>query len=108
MVHVQTLHLASGRPFAVEDRWLNPQVLPDPRPDFAQISANEWLVAHVAYASGDISFAAEAVTGWEAAALDLAEGTAVFVTERGTWSPEYPITWVRLVHAPGYRLSTVL
>lgn len=108
MVHLQTLHLASGRGFVVEDRWLNRAVLPEPFPDFARISANEWLVAHVSFASGDIAFAAESATGWEAEALGLAEGTAVFVTERCTWAPDAPITWARLVHAPGYRLSTTL
>jgi GntR family histidine utilization transcriptional repressor len=108
MVHVQTLHLASGRGFVVEDRWLNRAVLPEPMPDFSAISANEWLVAQVSFASGDIGFAAEGASGWEAEALGVAEGTAVFVTERCTWAPAAPITWVRLVHAPGYRLSTIL
>lgn len=108
MLHVETLHLASGRGFVAEDRWLNRAVLPDPMPDFAVISANEWLVAHVSFASGDISFAAEPAAGWEAAALGLAEGMAVFVTERCTWAPDQPITWVRQIHAPGYRLSTML
>jgi GntR family histidine utilization transcriptional repressor len=107
MVHLRTLHLASGRPFVVEDRWLNRKVLPDPMPDFAEISANEWLVAHVSFTTGDIAFSAEAASGAEAEALAVPEGTAVFVTERCTWSPDAPITWVRLVHAPGYRLSTV-
>ncbi|MBI1171430.1 UTRA domain-containing protein [bacterium] len=107
MVHLRTLHLASGRPFVVEDRWLNRKVLPDPMPDFAEISANEWLVAHVAFTTGDIAFSAEPASGAEAEALGLTEGTAVFVTERCTWAPDQPITWVRLVHAPGYRLSTV-
>ncbi len=108
MLHIETLHLASGRGFALEDRWLNPAILPTPLPDFAAISANEWLVAHVSYASGDISFAAEPASDAAAAALGIAQGSAVFVTERCTWAPDAPITWVRLVHAPGYRLSTVL
>ena len=108
MVHIQTLHLASGRGFVAEDRWLNRSMLPDPMPDFGAVSANEWLVAQVSYATGDINFSAEAAAGWEAAALGVAQGTAVFVTERCTWTPDAPITWVRLVHAPGYRLSTIL
>lgn len=108
MVHIQTLHLASGRGFVAEDRWLNRSMLPDPMPDFAAVSANEWLVAQVAYATGDINFSAAAAMGWQAAALGVAEGTAVFVTERCTWAADAPITWVRLVHAPGYRLSTML
>lgn len=108
MLHIETLHLASGRGFAQEDRWLNPAILPTPLPDFAAISANEWLVAQISYASGDISFAAEPASDAAAAALGIAQGSAVFVTERCTWAPDAPITWVRLVHAPGYRLSTVL
>ena len=108
MLHVETLHLASGRGFVLEDRWLNPAILPTPLPDFAAISANEWLVAHISYASGDISFCAEAASDAAAAALGIAQGSAVFVTERCTWAPDAPITWVRLIHAPGYRLSTVL
>ena len=108
MLQVETLHLASGRGFVLEDRWLNPAILPTPLPDFAAISANEWLVAHISYASGDISFCAEAASDAAAAALGVAQGSAVFVTERCTWAPDAPITWVRLIHAPGYRLSTVL
>ncbi len=108
MLHVETLHLASGRGFVLEDRWLNPAILPTPLPDFEAISANEWLVAHISYASGDISFCAEAASDAAAAALGVAQGSAVFVTERCTWAPDAPITWVRLIHAPGYRLSTVL
>lgn len=108
MLHIETLHLATGRGFVIEDRWLNPAVLPHPTPDFSAISVNEWLVAHVSFANGDISFAAEAATSWAAEALAIPQGAAVFVTERCTWAPDAPITWVRLVHAPGYRLSTVL
>jgi GntR family histidine utilization transcriptional repressor len=107
MEHLETLHLADGRPFAHEVRWLNPAVLP-PLPEFAAISVNEWLVATVAFASGDIAFSAEAADPRTAAVLGVAEGAALFVTERITRSPEAPITFVRLVHAPGYRLHTAL
>lgn len=108
MLHLRTLHLASGRPFVVEERWLNPAALPAPLPDFAKVSANEWLVAEVSFTTGDIAFSAEPASGPEAAALAVPEGTALFVTERCTWAPEAPITWVRLAYAPGYRLSTML
>ena len=105
---LETLHLADGRPFVHEGRWLNPAVLPAPLPDFAAVSANEWLVAHVAYATGDIAFAAEGAGPREAAVLGVAEGTALFITERMTWTAEAPITLVRLAHAPGYRLQTMV
>lgn len=108
MIWLETLHLADGRPFVLESRWLNPAVLPAPLPDFAAVSANEWLVAHVAYATGDIAFSAESASPREAAALGVAEGAALFVTERTTWTAEAAITFVRLAHAPGYRLQTMV
>jgi GntR family histidine utilization transcriptional repressor len=77
-------------------------------PDFAGMSANEWLVQNVAYATGDIAFSAEAATVGEAAALGISAGDPVFVTERVTWTAEAPITFVRLLHGPGYRLRTVV
>lgn len=108
MLHLQTLHLAGGVPQVFEDRWLNPAILPDHSPDFAAISANEWLVSTVAYATGDIAFSAEPAGQVEAAALAVPLGAALFITERCTWSIDAPITWVRLSHAPGYRLQTLL
>lgn len=109
MLFLETLHLAGGRPFAHEVRWLNTAVLPGAVvPDFSQVSANEWLVQNIAYATGDIAFSAEAATREEAAALGIATGDPVFVTERVTWTAEAPITFVRLLHGPGYRLRTVV
>lgn len=109
LLFLETLHLAGGRPFAHEVRWLNPAVLPGGElPDFRHISANEWLVQNVAYTIGDIAFSAEAASPEEAPALGIRTGDPVFVTERVTWSGEAPITFVRLLHGPGYRLRTML
>ena len=105
---LRTLHLADGRPWAYEDRWLNPGALGGEAPDFGTISANEWLVSHVPYATGDISFSAEAAGPEQAAALGVAEGAALFVTDRATWTDAMPITAVRLYHAPGYRMRSGL
>ena len=76
MIYLETLHLADGQPFVFETRWLNPLVLPAPLPDFATVSANEWLVAHVAYALGDIAFSAAGATPREAAVLARGGRTA--------------------------------
>ncbi|PLL13582.1 GntR family transcriptional regulator [Tabrizicola sp. TH137] len=109
LLFLETLHLAGGRPFAHEVRWLNIAVLPGGVvPDFAAVSANEWLVQNVAYATGDIEFSAELATAAEAAALGIRAGDPVFVTERATWTAEAPITFVRLLHGPGYRLRTMV
>ncbi|MCF1710960.1 GntR family transcriptional regulator [Tabrizicola sp. J26] len=105
---LRTLHLADGQPWAYEDRWLNPAALVGEAPDFTQVSANEWLVSHVPYATGDIAFSAEGAEPDVAVALGVEEGAALFVTDRATWTEAQPITSVRLYHAPGYRMRSAL
>ncbi|WP_309664277.1 UTRA domain-containing protein [Tabrizicola sp.] len=106
--YLETLHLAGGRPYVFECRWLNPAVLPDPGPDFAALSANEWLVTHVSLVSGDIAFSAEPALAREAVVLGVAPGVALFITERMTFGLAGPVTFVRLAHAPGHRVQMVL
>lgn len=107
MLHVETLHLADGRPHAHEDRWVNLAAVPEmARADLAAISANEWLVANVPFTRGDFTFAAEVAGPALARHLDCAEGAALLVLERTTWNGAQPITWMRLSHAPGYRMRT--
>lgn len=108
LLHLRTLHLADGRPFLYEDRWLNQTILPEPLPEFALISANEWLVGHMPYTTGDIAFSAENASEEEAMILGLPIGSALFITERTTWTEHAPITSVRLAYAPGYRLHTLV
>ncbi len=105
--YLETLHLAGGRPFVLETRWLNPAVLPTPAPDFAKVSANEWLVTHVSLVSGDIAFTAEPASPREAEVMGVAPGTALLVAERTTHGTGGPVTWVRLAHAPGHRVQMV-
>lgn len=107
MRYLETLHLAGGRPFVLETRWLNPAVLPSPPPDFTQVSANEWLVTHVSLVSGDIAFLAEGASAREAEVLGVPAGTALLVAERTTYGTAGPVTLVRLAHAPGHRVQMV-
>jgi GntR family histidine utilization transcriptional repressor len=105
MRYLETLHLAGGRPFVHETRWLNPAVLPAPAPDFATVSVNEWLVTHVSLVSGDIAFTAEPASPREAEVMGVPPGTALLVAERTTQGTGGPVTWVRLAHAPGHRVG---
>jgi GntR family transcriptional regulator, histidine utilization repressor len=105
MRYLETLHLAGGRPFVLESRWLNPAILPSPTPDFAKISANEWLVTHVSLVSGDITFLAEPATMREAEVLGTPPGAALLIAERTTQGTDGPVTLVRLAHAPGHRVQ---
>ncbi len=108
LAHLCTLHRADGAAFVYEDRWLNLAALPEIPRDFRAVSANEWLVQNMSYTFGDIAFSAAPATEDEAQLLGVAPGAALFITERMTWVGEVPITAVRLAHAPGYRLQTVL
>lgn len=107
MRYLETLHLAGGRPFVLETRWLNPACLPSPAPDFRETSANEWLVTHVSLVSGDIAFTAEPATAREAEVMGVPPGTALLVAERTTHGIAGPVTLVRLAHAPGHRVQMV-
>ncbi len=106
-LELETLHLADGQPHAQEARWLNPAALP-PLPDFTAISANEWLVATVPVDAGEVVFLAEGAGEAAATALGLAPGTPVLVTERTTLGTRGPVTFVRLSHLPGHRVTLVL
>lgn len=109
LVRVVALHLADGAPQVHEDRWINPAAVPDlADAPLERISANEWLLMHTPYTHGDIAFSADLATGEVAVALKVPEGAPVFVSERTTWNGARPVTAVRQVFAPGYRLQTSL
>lgn len=105
MRYLETLHLAGGRPFVHEARWLNPAALQGATPNFAKVSANEWLVTEVSLVSGDITFLAEDASPREAEVLGVAPGAALLIAERTTHGTLCPITFVRLAHAPGHRVA---
>jgi len=106
MRHVCALHLAAGAPFCLEDRWLNPATVPE-TVRFDTLSANEWLVGNVTFAEGRLSFGAVTADADLAARLGCAPGSALLALDRTTRA-DAPITAVRLIYAPGYRLETVL
>lgn len=109
LLHVTALHLADGAPYAFEDRWIDPAVVPSASNErFETISANEWLLKHTPYTHGEIVFSAISATHDEAALLECPEHSALFTTERVTWDCEKAITQVRLLFAPGHRIRTCL
>lgn len=107
--HVRAVHLADGAPFVLEDRWINMEAVPDlDAVDFSAVSANEWLLEHVPYSGGALSFAAEAASIEVADLLETEPGAALFVTDRTTYRGKTPITSVKLYYRPGYRMKTAL
>lgn len=109
LLHVMALHLADGAPYAIEDRWIDPSVVPTATDEsFETISANEWLLKNTPYTHGEIVFSASSATREEAALLQCHDQSALFTTERITWDHDKTITQVRLLFAPGHCIQTHL
>ena len=109
LLHLTALHLADGKPYVLEDRWIDTEVAPlAAMADFAAISANEWLVTNIPFEAGDIAFSAKSAAASEAELLRCSPGAALFVIDRTTSGNRGTITAVRLVFTSGYRMYTAL
>ena len=109
LLHVIALHQADGRPYAYEDRWVNPAAAPGlMNQDLANVSANAWLVRNVPYSEGTLAISAVAADARIAGALDCPSGAPLVAIERTTRTGDQPVTWVRQHYAPGHRLLTAI
>ena len=109
LLHVRALHLADDAPYAIEDRWINTLVVPQAKSEeFAEVSANEWLLKHAPYTHGEIAFSAVQVGQDDADILGVPAQSAAFAIDRLTWDGKASVTKVRLLFTPGYHLRTVL
>lgn len=109
LLFVETLHLADGRPFAHEARYINPAgVNGAEQADFAATPANEWLLRHAPFSHGSLDYSARLPLPETAAALDCAETRPTLTLDRVTHGPETSITWVRLTYTPDYHLTVNL
>lgn len=107
VLYLKTVHFSDERPFAYEERYINLQAAPGARDEvFKSMSANEWLVHNAPYNHGDLSLFAVTASEELAGVLDTTVGNSLLSLERITWMGNQPITHVRLVYAPGYRLRS--
>jgi GntR family histidine utilization transcriptional repressor len=106
-LRTDALHLADGRPWQRETRWINLRVVPGAAEvDFAAISANEWLVRETPFTRIAHEVWAEPSDAESAEALGDAAGSCLLCVLRTTWLGSDAITRVVMRH-PGvsYRLS---
>lgn len=104
--YLESLHLADGRPFAFERRWVNLETVPSfETADLAQISANEWLVREVPFSRGEVSLSATAADQRLANMLSVDPGSALFTLSRVTWFEDRSVTAMELFHVPGYEMN---
>lgn len=107
LLKVQALHLADGKPYVFEDRWVNVAAISGWHMlDLNEMSANEWLVVHIPLTTGTMTFSAINAKGETANILQVAEQTALFVVERTTWDNDVAITDAQMIYAEGYRMRT--
>ena len=100
------MHYGDGRPFQLEDRWLNPGAMPGLEAvDFRQMNANEWLVRNAPYLRAELSFSAANADARDARLLETEPGQALLVLHRTTWNDAGAITTVRLACHPGYVMT---
>jgi len=105
--HVACLHLADGAPYQHEDRWISLALLPQAGPaDFTAAGPTEWLIAQIPFSEVEIAIAAAAADPTLAARLGCAPGEPLLVIERATRWNGAPVTFVRLAHRPGHRMTT--
>jgi GntR family transcriptional regulator, histidine utilization repressor len=105
--HLVCLHMADGLPYQHEDRWINLALLPHARSaDFVATAPTEWLVAQIPFSEVEIAISAGTAGDGLAAHLGCTPGEALLRIERGTRWNGQAVTFVRLSHRPGHRMTT--
>lgn len=105
--HLVCLHFADGAPWQHEDRWINLTLLPQAEGvDFTATGPNEWLVAQVPFSDVEIGILALAADAPLAAHMGCVPGAPLLTIERATRWQDQPVTFVRLSHRPGHRMTT--
>jgi GntR family histidine utilization transcriptional repressor len=103
LVHLRAVHYADGKPYQLEDRWINPHVVPGlEHAGFRDLNANEWLVRNAPYLRAEFSFSAENADRRDARLLQTRQGQALLILHRTTWNDLGPITTVRVAFQPGH------
>lgn len=105
-LRTDALHLADGRPWQRESRWINLRTVPGAESaEFVDVSPNEWLVRATPFTRIAHEVGAESADADTARLLDIAPGAPVLRLVRRTWLGSSAITEVAMRH-PGdrYRL----
>lgn len=109
LVHMRAVHYGDGKPFQLEDRWIDPRAAPGlEKADFWQLNANEWLVRNAPYLRAELTFSAENADRRDARLLQTRPGQALLILYRTTWNDLGPITTVRVAFQPGHLIGSEL
>lgn len=98
LLSLHCLHLADGRPFALEERLIDTETVPEAlEQDFAASAPGSWLLRHVPWTRAQHRIGAINADAAQAERLRVPAGTACLVIDRHTWRGEQPVTYVRQV-----------
>jgi len=101
VVAIACRHCADGVPFAVEDRLIDLDAVPEATAaNFAAEPPGSWLLHHVPWTEAEHSIRAIVADEETAAALDIAVGAPCLVIDRRTFRSGRTLTAVRLLY-PG-------
>ena len=101
VIAIACRHSADNEPFAVEDRLIDLEAVPEAATaDFANEPPGSWLLHHVPWTEAEHTISAIVADDRTAAALDIAVGAPCLVIERHTWRSARTLTAVRLLY-PG-------
>jgi len=106
--HSLCLHLEDGVPVQLEDRYVNPGVVPQfLDQDLSATPPSEYLVRHVPYDQIEHLVDAVLPTSEQASRLAMAQTEPCLLLTRRTWTRSVPVTLVRCLHpASRYRLGS--
>ncbi|MES2256606.1 MAG: histidine utilization repressor [Pseudomonadota bacterium] len=98
VIVLRCLHLANGRPFALEDRIINLKAVPAAEAvDFSVDPPGTWLLGHVPWTEAEHRITAINADAATARILDVPSGEACLMLERRTWRGKANITAVRQI-----------
>ncbi len=107
LYHVLCLHSENGVALQLEDRHVNPRLLPEfLKQDFTVITPSSYLLRTVNYTMSKHIITASLPAPSVAEILDMERRAPVLVMERSTWLHEEPVTLARLYY-PGSRFRLV-
>jgi GntR family transcriptional regulator, histidine utilization repressor len=101
VIAIACRHSADNVPFAVEDRLIDLETVPQAATaDFAVDPPGSWLLHHVPWTEAEHTISAVVADASTAAALAIAVGAPCLVIDRHTWRSARTVTAVRLLY-PG-------
>ncbi|MDP9899569.1 histidine utilization repressor [Variovorax ginsengisoli] len=106
--HSLCLHRENETPVQLEERYVNPLVVPDYlAQDFTAMPPSEYLVRNVPFDQIEHLVDAVLPTAEQAEHLAMSMADPCLLLTRRTWTRTTPVTWVRCLHpASRYRLGS--